>query len=103
MTGILAVDHMGPVERLPQRVNLVLTRKDFEDRGTQIALAARYLGPGFAQSGLKTSENIFLVSFDRIPETLPLHRQAPLSEVTRRQRDIHDDGGAVEGQKAGGE
>lgn len=103
VTGILAVDHMGPVERLPQRVNLVLTRKDFEDRGTQIALAARYLGPGFAQSGLKTSENIFLVSFDRIPETLPLHRQAPLSEVTRRQRDIHDDGGAVEGQKAGGE
>lgn len=69
VTGILAVEHIGPVERLPERINLVMTRKDYEDRGVHIAAAARYLGPAFIQSGVRAGDNIFMVSFERVRMT----------------------------------
>lgn len=98
VTGILAVEHMGPVERLPHRVNLVLTRRDFEDRENQINLAAKYLGSDFAQSGLKTWENIFLVSFDRVRERVLSDGEAPFPKVTGGQHDIDNNGSAVRGK-----
>ncbi|GEM_PF-6549648 len=66
-SGLMAVEHMGGASTLSRRVNLVLAGGEPSEWEGQVTAAARHLGPSYRQTGVRSAENVLMVTFERLP------------------------------------